>query len=101
MFDIFSSQSQTSSSLIEHQFEQLTPQNETILVYDSAKLNASFRDIQRSLDTGNPVSSGYLLAVLRAYNSTDNSTITLAGSNNAATPNGPSSPKAPNTGLAL
>ncbi|KJA19899.1 hypothetical protein HYPSUDRAFT_143064 [Hypholoma sublateritium FD-334 SS-4] len=101
VFDIFSSQSHTSSSLIELQFEQLSSQDEIISVYDSTRLNTSFHDIQRSLDTGNPVSSGYLLAVLRAYNSTNNSTMALAGSSNAATPNGSSSPKAENTGLAL
>ena len=101
VFDIFSSQSQTSSSLIEHQFEQLSTQSNTIIAYDSARLNTSFHDIQSSLDTGYPISSGYLIAALRAYNSTNNSAITLAGSNDVATPNGPSSPKAPNTGLAL
>jgi hypothetical protein len=62
-------------------------------------LNNSFSDIQRSIDTGIPVSAGYLLAVLRAYNATDNMTVTPPSNNDATTQQGGSSP--PNTALAM
>ncbi|KAF9475532.1 hypothetical protein BDN70DRAFT_813981 [Pholiota conissans] len=100
VFDIFSSQSSTSSHVIEYQFSQLTPQNQSLFAYDSGKLNQSFSDIERSIDTGIPVSAGYLLAVLRAYNATDNMTMTPI-SNTDTTTDQASGSKPPNTALAM
>ncbi|KAF8973252.1 RING-7 protein [Flammula alnicola] len=99
VFDIFSSQSSTSSHVIEYQFGQLTPQNQSIFAYNSSQLNDSANDIVKSINTGSPVSPGYLLAVLQAYNATDNTT-TAAANNDNGTPT-PGSNNSPNTALAM
>ena len=71
VFDIFSTQSSTSSNLIEYQFGQLNPQNESLFAYDSQQLNDSASSILQSINQSYPISPGYLLAVLRAHNATD------------------------------
>jgi hypothetical protein len=71
VFDIFSTQSLTSSHLIEYQFGQLTPQNESLFAYDSQQLNDSASNILQSLNLSHPIAPGYLLAFLRAHNATD------------------------------
>lgn len=71
VFDIFSTQSLTSSHLIEYQFGQLTPQNKSLFAYDSQQLNDSASSILQSLNLSHPNAPGFLLAVLRAYNATD------------------------------
>ena len=100
VFDIFSTQSLTSAHLIEYQFGQLTPQNESLFAYDSQQLNDSASSILQSLNLSYPIASGYLLAFLRAHNATD------SGDNNSdpgdttrstsSTSNDP-----PNTALAM
>ncbi|PPQ63983.1 hypothetical protein CVT24_009412 [Panaeolus cyanescens] len=71
VFDIFSTQSLTSARLIEYQFGQLGPQDNSICNYDSRQLNNSATDIITSIQLGYPISGGYLLAAMRAYNATD------------------------------
>jgi hypothetical protein len=71
VFDIFSTKSLTSSHLIEFQFGQLTPQNNSLFAYDSQQLNDSASSILQSINESLPISPGYLLAVLRAHNATD------------------------------
>jgi hypothetical protein len=101
VFDIFSTQSLTSAHLIEYQFGQLGPQNKsTILVYDSQLLNNSYTDISRSIEMGFPVSSGYLLAVLQAYNATGDSGGSSGPSGNSDG-TGPTKSKSTNTALAM
>ncbi|KDR75876.1 hypothetical protein GALMADRAFT_226525 [Galerina marginata CBS 339.88] len=100
VFDIFSTQSSTSSHLIEYQFGQLSPQNKSLYAYDSKMLNESANDILRSINSSSPVSPGYLLAVLQAYNATgDNSGPSNPGSAAGGNPSGNSS--SPNTALAM
>ena len=100
VFDIFSTQSLTSSLLIEYQFGQLTPQNESHFAYDSQQLNDSSSDILQSLNLNHPISSGYLLAVLQAYNAT------VSGGNNSNSGDttgstSPTSSGSSNTALAM
>lgn len=100
VFDIFSTQSGTSSHLIEYQFGQLSPQNKSIFAYNSQQLNDSFNDIMLSINSSNPVSPGYLLAVLQAYNATgDSSGPSNPGSDAGGTNS--SNPGSPNTALAM
>ena len=87
VFDIFSTQSPTSSHIIEFQFAQLGPQNKSIYAYDSTQLNNSANVIMESINTGLPVSAGYLLAVLETYNATDNSTVPSSNGDNNSNPN--------------
>ncbi|KAF8798699.1 hypothetical protein BYT27DRAFT_7202824 [Phlegmacium glaucopus] len=99
VFDIFSTKSLTSAHLIEYQFGQLSPPNESRFAYDSQQLNDSASDIFHSLNMNYPTSQGYLLAVLQAYNATDsngnNSTPTDATQSMTAGTSGP------NTALAM
>jgi len=103
VFDIFSTQSSTSSHIIEFQFAQLGPQNKSIYAYDSTQLNNSANVIIQSINTNLPVSAGYLLAVLEAYNATDNSTIPPTNGDNNSSPNpgGSGGSNSPNTALAM
>lgn len=103
VFDIFSTQSSTSSHIIEYQFAQLGPQNKSIYTYDSAQLNDSANVIKESIATGLPVSAGYLLAVLEAFNATDNSTVPPNHVNDGSSSNsgGSGGPNPPNTALAM
>lgn len=71
VFDVFSTTSLTSSYLIEYQFGQLPPQNDSLFAYDSQQLNDSASSILQSINESHPISPGYLLAVLRAHNATD------------------------------
>lgn len=100
VFDIFSTQSLTSAHLIEYQFGQLTPQNESHFAYDSQQLNNSASDISQSLSLNHPTTPGYLLAVLQAYNATgsggNNSDSGDPGGSPSTTSSGP-----PNTALAM
>uniref|UniRef100_A0A8H7Y7Z3 RING-type domain-containing protein n=1 Tax=Psilocybe cubensis TaxID=181762 RepID=A0A8H7Y7Z3_PSICU len=98
VFDIFSTQSSTSSHLIEYQFGQLSA-NKSLRNYNSAMLNNSANDIQRSINEGVPVSPGYLLTVLQAYNAIDNTSgpgNPTSDATSAGTGNNP-----PNTALAM
>ncbi|KAF8161111.1 hypothetical protein B0H34DRAFT_366816 [Crassisporium funariophilum] len=101
VFDIFSTQSLTSAHLIEYQFGQLGSSNKSLYAYDSQQLNNSASDIWRSMNVSYPVSQGYLLASLQAYNATD------VGGDNSSTPGGntgstnTTSPGSPNTALAM
>ncbi|KAG6869114.1 hypothetical protein C0993_001679 [Termitomyces sp. T159_Od127] len=71
VFDIFSTQSLTSASLIQYQFGQFGPTNESLYsVYDSQRLNDSAGMINATLQAGTPPAPGYLFAILQAYNST-------------------------------
>lgn len=103
VFDIFSTQSSTSSHIIEFQFAQLGPQNKSIYTYDSAQLNNSANVIMESITTGLPVSAGYLLAVLEAFNATDNSTISPNTGDDSSSSNsgGSGGSNPPNTALAM
>jgi hypothetical protein len=103
VFDIFSTQSSTSSHIIDYQFAQLGPQNKSIYTYDSTQLNNSASVIMESIYTGLPVTAGYLLAALEAYNATDNSTIPPTNGDNNTGPNsgGSGGSNSPNTALAM
>ncbi|KAG5724193.1 E3 ubiquitin-protein ligase RNF13 [Termitomyces sp. T112] len=71
VFDIFSTQSLTSASIIQYQFGQSGPINETLYgVYDSQRLNDSASMMNTTLRDGTPPAPGYLFAILQAYNST-------------------------------
>ncbi|KAF8070467.1 hypothetical protein FPV67DRAFT_1413367 [Lyophyllum atratum] len=71
VFDIFSTQSLTSATLIEYQFGQFGPVNESFYgVYDSKRLNDSAAMMDTTLQVGTPPEPGYLFAILQAYNST-------------------------------
>jgi len=81
--DIFSTQGLTSVHLIESQFDQLVPQNQSIIrSYDSQQLNASYENITQSINTDNPVSAGYLIGTLQASNATDPNPSSGSGSTN-------------------
>ncbi|CAA7261605.1 unnamed protein product [Cyclocybe aegerita] len=100
VFDIFSTQSSTSSHLIEYQFGQLGGQNESIYDYDSQQLNDSREDVMRSTSQNYAVSSGYLLAILQAYNSTGGSSDPVTTGTSSA-PAEPGNSGSPNTALAM
>ncbi|KAF8906516.1 hypothetical protein CPB84DRAFT_1835038 [Gymnopilus junonius] len=100
VFDIFSTQSSTSSHLIEYQFGQLSPQNKSIFAYNSQQLNDSFDDVMLLINGSSPVSPGYLLAELQAYNATGDSSGPLNPASDAGGTN-PSNPGSPNTALAM
>lgn len=100
VFDIFSTQSLTSAHLIEYQFGQLTPHNESLFAYDSQQLNDSASNILQSLNLGYATTPGYLLAFLRAHNATEpgrnNSDSGDTTRSSSTTSNDP-----PNTALAM
>ena len=100
VFDIFSTQSLTSSRLIEYQFGQLSPRNESLLAYNSQQLNDSASSILLSINQSRPISPEYLLAVLRAHNATisgENDPVSGDATRNTnSTSNNP-----PNTALAM
>ncbi|KAJ3516843.1 hypothetical protein NLJ89_g871 [Agrocybe chaxingu] len=100
VFDIFSTQSPTSSHLIEYQFGQLGGQNESIYDYESQQLNNSREDVMRSTSQNYAVSSGYLLAILQAYNSTGGSSDPVMSGTSSA-PAEPGNSGSPNTALAM
>ncbi|KAK0462476.1 uncharacterized protein EV420DRAFT_1525012 [Desarmillaria tabescens] len=63
--DIFSTQSLTSSLLVENQFRQIGPTNGT---YDSQMLNDSAAIIKEALSSGSGTLPTFLFATLEAYN---------------------------------
>ncbi|KAF5386110.1 hypothetical protein D9615_002250 [Tricholomella constricta] len=100
VFDIFSTQSLTSASLIEYQFGQFGPMNESIYgVYDSKRLNDSAAMMNTTLQVGTPPAPGYLFAILQAYNATGeiDDPSSSNGSTNASNP----PHKKQNTALAM
>lgn len=100
VFDIFSTQSLTSAHLIEYQFGQLGPQNESRFAYDSEQLNDSSSDILQSLNASYPTAPGFLLAVLQAYNYTEPSGNNSDSGGTTGSTSTPSS-GSPNTALAM
>lgn len=81
VFDIFSTQSKTSAHLIDYQFGQLTPTNTSISKYDSQHLNDTTNAVNDSIEKGYATQPGFLYAVLRAYNATeDDDPVTTDGS---------------------
>jgi hypothetical protein len=88
------------SSLIQYQFGQFGPYNESIYgYYDAQMLNESANVINASIASGSAVAPGYLFATLRAYNAT-------AGGDDGTNGNGdggsnPSSGKSTTTSLAM
>ncbi|KAG7098559.1 hypothetical protein E1B28_000493 [Marasmius oreades] len=85
VFDIFSTQSLTSSRLIEYQFGQLGSMNESFAKmyndYNASRLNASYDMVHNSIQDGNVLTNGYLIASLVAFNATETSNFTLANNN--------------------
>ena len=67
--DIFLSSSPSGAMVIGYQFGQLGSPG--LLEYDSALLNSSFDDVTKSIQEGYPVSAGYLLTTLEAWNATE------------------------------
>ncbi|KAJ2918584.1 hypothetical protein MD484_g1857, partial [Candolleomyces efflorescens] len=99
VFDIFSTQSLTSAHLIDYQFGQLVPQNQSLYDYDSKRLNDSNYNVTESIDKGHAVSGGYLMATLTAYNATNvPSTPNTDGNSSGAAGN---NTRSPNTALAM
>jgi hypothetical protein len=99
VFDIFSTQSLTSAHLIDYQFGQLVPQNQSLYDYNSKRLNDSNSNITESIDKGHAVSGGYLMATLQAYNATDVPTTPNTDGNNSGA--GGNNTRSPNTALAM
>ncbi|PFH51499.1 hypothetical protein AMATHDRAFT_142301 [Amanita thiersii Skay4041] len=102
VFDIFSTQSLTSAHLIEYQFGQSGEANTTLYKsYDSRRLNDSEAVINATIELGYPVAPGYLYAVLRAYNATDDPSGTAGGSSEGNGVGSSNNSKSPNTSLAM
>lgn len=100
VFDIFSTQSLTSASLIEYQFGQFGVANESIYgVYDSQRLNDSAAMINTTIQVGTPPAPGYLFAILQAYNATGQ-VDDPSGTNGSMSPSAPTHGKQ-NTALAM
>ncbi|KAG6831745.1 hypothetical protein H0H92_007897 [Tricholoma furcatifolium] len=98
VFDIFSTQSLTSASLIQYQFGQFGLANESIYgVYDSQRLNDSASMMNTTLQNGTPPVPGYLFAILQAYNSTVQ--LDSPSTNNSSQTTSP--PSKQNTNLAM
>ncbi|KAF8630631.1 hypothetical protein AX15_002782 [Amanita polypyramis BW_CC] len=70
VFDIFSTQSLDSARLIEMEFRQGLTNMSSYGSYDSKRLNDSGTIINSTIEVGYPVASGYMYAVLQAYNAT-------------------------------
>ncbi|KAF8235994.1 hypothetical protein L208DRAFT_1253916 [Tricholoma matsutake] len=103
VFDIFSTQSLASARLIEYQFGQFGPVNESIYAfYDSKLLNDSASIVNQSIQLGYPAAPGYLYAILQAYNSTVqlSNTTTNNGTNSSSSTTAPND-KSPSTALAM
>jgi len=83
VFDIFCSQSESSSRIVEYQFGQLGSANTSLNAYDSQKLNDTGAAINNSISVGYPVAPGFLYTVLQASNATAG-TSTPAGSTNGS-----------------
>jgi hypothetical protein len=84
-------------SIIEYQYGQSGISNNSVYdYYDSQLLNQSFANVNESIATGNPVSQGYLIATLQAYNATVNTTANSNANQETPSNNGNS-----NTGLAM
>jgi hypothetical protein len=84
-------------SIIEYQYGQSGVSNNSAYdYYDSQLLNQSFTEVNDSIATGNPVSEGYLIATLQAYNATLNNTVDSNADQETPSNNGSS-----NTGLAM
>ncbi|GLB37429.1 putative RING-like zinc finger [Lyophyllum shimeji] len=99
VFDIFSTQSLTSATLIEYQFGQFGPVNESLYgVYDSKRLNDSAATMNTTLRVGTPPAPGYLFAILQAYNASGQ---VDSPSGNTASTGGTASSKKQNTALAM
>jgi len=88
-----------SHSLIEYQFGQVGTSNDTYNYYDSQMLNQSFTIVNDSINFGNPVAPGYLLATLQAFNATPSSQPGGGSGNNGASTS--SNGDSGNTGLAM
>ncbi len=83
VFDIFSTQSLTSSHLIEYQFGQIGTGNDSIGgTYDSQRLNDSAAIMNETIQNSYAPEPGFLFATLWAYNATgasNDSTTTGSG----------------------
>ncbi|KAL0576655.1 hypothetical protein V5O48_005315 [Marasmius crinis-equi] len=85
VFDIFSTQSLTSSRLIDYQFGQIGNETLTPLYssYNSSRLNESSSMVGNSINSGYAMGPGYLFATLVAYNATNATNYTMGnGSGN-------------------
>lgn len=100
VFNIFATQSKTSSHIIADQFNGLGPPNKTLTWYDSKALNDSYADIAQSVVAEKAATKGYIFAVLRAWNATESPSSTPSDTqNNHDTESNP--PPRPNTALAM
>ncbi|KAJ3520455.1 hypothetical protein NMY22_g12749 [Coprinellus aureogranulatus] len=93
--DIFVTSAQADGAIIDYQFGQLDAAPEQSLTeYDSALLNTSYTDVTDSIEKEYPVSGGYLLTTLEAWNATEDAftdnggTTEGGGSNSTETGNG-------------
>lgn len=99
MLDVFSTERNTSALLIEFQFGQLGPPQQTLVRYNSKMLNDSYDKITTSIDEGRPVSEGFLMGRLKAWNATEpnqNGTADASADDNAG-----NDKSRPNTALAM
>lgn len=77
--DIFVTPTSTAASLIEYQFGQLAVPR-PLTEYDSGLLNELHADIVKSIQDEYPVSGGYLLTTLEAWNATEDAFTDNGGS---------------------
>ncbi|SJK96918.1 uncharacterized protein ARMOST_00167 [Armillaria ostoyae] len=80
--DVFSTQSLTSSLLVESQFRQIGTPNGT---YDSQMLNDSAGIIKETLSSGSVTSPAFLFATLKAYDATGSHSGTANGEQSSQT----------------
>ncbi|KAJ3523484.1 hypothetical protein NMY22_g11419 [Coprinellus aureogranulatus] len=93
--DIFVTASRTDGAIIDYQFGQLdAAPGQSLTEYDATVINASYADVTDSIEKEYPVSGGYLLTTLEAWNATEDAftdnggTTEGGGSNSTETGNG-------------
>ncbi|OAX39974.1 hypothetical protein K503DRAFT_799194 [Rhizopogon vinicolor AM-OR11-026] len=100
VFDIFATQSQSVSKIIDYEFGQVGTTNLSIYGdFNATTLNASETIISRSLALGYPTAPGYLIATLQAWNATVADS--TGGDNNGSTSSSANQDSTTQTGLAM
>jgi len=99
VFDIFSTQSLTTSQLIEDPFSSI---NKLIYGnYNPVLLNQSYSVVNSTMNAGYATNAGYMFATLTAFNATPPGEITPAPTVESPTPNGPPRSRSPSLAMII
>ncbi|KIJ67796.1 hypothetical protein HYDPIDRAFT_107293 [Hydnomerulius pinastri MD-312] len=102
VFDVFATQTKQTSRLIEYEFGQFGPANQTYYgYYNATMLNETSLVVNQTISSNNPVAPGLLYATLQAYNATGTSSSSNGPANNDSGASTTSSGGSKETGLAM